>query len=668
MGLAKFLIKHGIGSPGSIAKRQARHYKSLKREHPELGEREILGMMYMARAQVGHTTGATAWHQGFFADDPASVDEFLKEPGLTVRDFIMRVIVAEDRNYFTAPERVHELIEEVVEEVLDKELPGWKAETTLTHPMDSETALTSLDSDVGGFQGNQQYKIGATYYHGEGIPQDYAEAAVWFRRASENEHAEAQYALGLMSHDGKGMPRDPAEAASWYRKASKHGHAGAQCALGGMHQFGVGMAQDAAEAAKWYQLAAEQGKVEAQLSLGFAHRSGFGVPQCDYKAAKWFREAAKGGDARAQHFLSSAYCEGIGVSLDYSEAARWSKLAAWQGHVKAQSNLGTMYAEGKGVPQDYVQAYIWLNLAASKRRGEGFEQVARLREQLVEQMTPDQIAEAQRVAREWKPKTWDELKKGLEATASVTESTTGDEEKDSADVRDNAAIQTQMAEADEREGNCSMDVRAELVELDFTENALELIQEGRADEALAVLTEAIGGMPSDWTPVRQQGKDEIVYCWDEDEFSAYSDYRRHELPESGLLVWERGSYSEACCMVGSLHIDRQDYPKALRFFNLGLELEPDHPVLMSEKAYVYQAQHDYQQALDLFRRAEQSRPWITNRQKARALRGQGFCLVELNRTDEAQQVLKHAQQADPEDTKAAQELEFIRTLRLKRSQ
>ena len=66
----------------------------------------------------------------------------------------------------------------------------------------------------------------------------------------------------------------------------------------------------------------------------------------------------------------------------------------------AQFSLGVMYSKGRGVPQDYVQAHMWVNLAAAQ----GIEDARELRDILAELMTPAQIAEAQRLAREWKPK------------------------------------------------------------------------------------------------------------------------------------------------------------------------------------------------------------------------------------------------------------------------
>ena len=56
-----------------------------------------------------------------------------------------------------------------------------------------------------------------------------------------------------------------------------------------------------------------------------------------------------------------------------------------------------MYKKGQGVPQDYTQAYMWINLAAAQ----GFEEAVKTRDNLVKKLTPSQIEEGQRLAREW---------------------------------------------------------------------------------------------------------------------------------------------------------------------------------------------------------------------------------------------------------------------------
>jgi uncharacterized protein len=95
------------------------------------------------------------------------------------------------------------------------------------------------------------------------------------------------------------------------------------------------------------------------------------------------------------------------VPQDYSEAVKWYRLAADQGDAQAQCNLGLMYAAGHGVPQDYVSAYVWLNLAAAEfpnSEKANRDSAVQARDLAASKLTPTQIAEAQKLAREWKPK------------------------------------------------------------------------------------------------------------------------------------------------------------------------------------------------------------------------------------------------------------------------
>ncbi len=84
---------------------------------------------------------------------------------------------------------------------------------------------------------------------------------------------------------------------------------------------------------------------------------------------------------------------------DYATALKEWRPLAEQGDADAQFNLGVMYRIGQGVPEDFVRAHMWANLAAAQG-----DELARInRDRLTEQMTPVQLAEAQRLAREWKP-------------------------------------------------------------------------------------------------------------------------------------------------------------------------------------------------------------------------------------------------------------------------
>jgi TPR repeat protein len=123
----------------------------------------------------------------------------------------------------------------------------------------------------------------------------------------------------------------------------------------------------------------------------------------DYATAvSLWRPLAEQGHAEAQISLGVMYADGLGVPEDDAEAARWWRMAAEQGLTDAQYNLGFMYANGKGVPQDYVQAYMWLNLSVAPQTDpEKRAAIVWYRDLVAGLMTPEQIAEAQRLAREW---------------------------------------------------------------------------------------------------------------------------------------------------------------------------------------------------------------------------------------------------------------------------
>ena len=109
------------------------------------------------------------------------------------------------------------------------------------------------------------------------------------------------------------------------------------------------------------------------------------------------RASAEQGNPIAQYNLGLMYANGRGVPRNDAEAERWYRLAAYQGHADAQYSLGTLYAGGEGVPEDHVLAYMWFNLAAAQ----GNEDAESGKAGIEEQMTREQIAEAQRLSREW---------------------------------------------------------------------------------------------------------------------------------------------------------------------------------------------------------------------------------------------------------------------------
>ncbi len=155
---------------------------------------------------------------------------------------------------------------------------------------------------------------------------------------------------------------------------------------------------DYAEALRWYLFAADQGSTQAQLNLGFMYSFGLGAKRDSKEALRWYLLAARQGAAVGQTNIGMMYANGSGVAQDYAEAARWYLLAAEQDYALAQNNLGGLYSSGLGVQKNLVESYKWLSLAAAGGAADAIGNWDLVRSQ----MTPDQIAEGQRLAAAWK--------------------------------------------------------------------------------------------------------------------------------------------------------------------------------------------------------------------------------------------------------------------------
>ena len=138
---------------------------------------------------------------------------------------------------------------------------------------------------------------------------------------------------------------------------------------------------------------------KAQYALGIMHINGKGVARDDGAAVKWFRSAAEQGFLDAQFNLGVAYLAGKGAPQNDAEAAKWFRLAAEQNQIAAQFNLGRAYSIGQGIERDVVLAHMWLSLSLAG----GNDSAGGSLDTLAREMTPEQIAEAERLTKEWKP-------------------------------------------------------------------------------------------------------------------------------------------------------------------------------------------------------------------------------------------------------------------------
>lgn len=205
--------------------------------------------------------------------------------------------------------------------------------------------------------------------------------------------------VGLVRH---GNNKPLTDISPWI-KAAENGDAASQAELGWKYFSGEDVPQNYKEAYKWFRKSADQGNSDAQTFVGWMYYEGEGISQNYAEALKWYRMSADQGNESGQYNLAGMYGKGIIVAKDYNEALNLYLKAANQGNADAMANLGVMYSEGIGVRKDYVQAYKWLHLSIASLTGRELENAHGSRASLAAKMTAQQIAEGQRLAREWAP-------------------------------------------------------------------------------------------------------------------------------------------------------------------------------------------------------------------------------------------------------------------------
>lgn len=120
-------------------------------------------------------------------------------------------------------------------------------------------------------------------------------------------------------------------------------------------------------------------------------------PAPDQDAVYWITKAAEQNYIQAQTELARMYRSGDHVEQDFAKMVEWYARAAEEGDVGAQLFVADAYAYGQGVEVDLIAAYMWYDIALDYWG----PLAVRARDLIAEQMTAEQIAEAERRARSW---------------------------------------------------------------------------------------------------------------------------------------------------------------------------------------------------------------------------------------------------------------------------
>jgi TPR repeat protein len=194
-----------------------------------------------------------------------------------------------------------------------------------------------------------KFMLAGMYADGEGGEKDWAEAVKMYKQITAQTNAEslyvteAEYSLGAAFYSGgNGVPQDYAESAKWFRLSADNGEPEAQRYIGLMYGEGRGVAQDYEQALRWFRLAADQGDAPAQCKIGTMYFHGQSVPKDFKEAIRWFRRAAEQGDSDSQTQLARMYIRGDGVPANYIEAYKWLLLAGASDNKTAKEGINDM--------------------------------------------------------------------------------------------------------------------------------------------------------------------------------------------------------------------------------------------------------------------------------------------------------------------------------------
>ena len=140
---------------------------------------------------------------------------------------------------------------------------------------------------------------------------------------------------------------------------------------------------------------ADAGNAQAQFWLADLYANGLGVGRDTATAVALLEKSAQQGFVPAERRLGEIYLNGDETLQDFGEATSWLHKAATAGDDRAQRDLGRMYALGLGVSRDPAQAYAWYEAAALNGDGAASQH----RDRLVTQMSPDEMARGERLAK-----------------------------------------------------------------------------------------------------------------------------------------------------------------------------------------------------------------------------------------------------------------------------
>jgi uncharacterized protein len=230
--------------------------------------------------------------------------------------------------------------------------------------------------------------------------QDYAKAMRLLRPTAEQGDVRSQFAVGMMLEGGlAGEPQNPAEAARWYRRASDQDFPPAPLYLAVLYQQGSGVEKNLDSAIALYRKAYRLGSDNHQIAMHSSFQLGeiYSEVGNGAEAARWYATAGQHGNDDGSFKAGWIYSQGVGVERNDSIAIIHFRSAATMKNTRAMGLLAALLAQGS--KENVVEAYTWAALAAES---DPVQAGTTTRFVLREYLSPEQIKEAEQLMIQWR--------------------------------------------------------------------------------------------------------------------------------------------------------------------------------------------------------------------------------------------------------------------------
>lgn len=267
-----------------------------------------------------------------------------------------------------------------------------------------------------------QNEVGAWYYRGKYVEQNYAEALQWWAKSAKQGNVQAIGNMGLCYQKGHGIEKDTVKAMQLYAKSiedgnnvlleqniklASNGDVFANVFMGYCYQKGIGTkkdqgkvlqhytnaaklnsidagrelalcylnAQNPQEAFGWFKRSADNGDLPSTFYIGKLLYEGKGTKQDKQQGVIYYLKAAEAGFPQAQYEIANSYASGEGITKNVEQAVQWYKKAAYNGVAGAQWHLALYYVNGEGVERNYDEALYWFSEAVAKGYARAFKKL-----------------------------------------------------------------------------------------------------------------------------------------------------------------------------------------------------------------------------------------------------------------------------------------------------